>query len=240
MIRALAASTVWILSGAAAFAALWWAFVNTPESTVFTLVLSLLLVLGMYAVAALTWSGALVGWSRGWSRGAARGAVAGLPAFLLPVIAAGAAWWMVGAALGWMERHSGEISAWFIATLNWSDLTGPMTAVAYLGEWLRRVVAPFVALVWFGHILSRGLWAWRDRTPLARALSPARLTAATLVAIVTLWAPLHYGLYWMPPGLPATWVEPSVALAKFGLIAIAGAVGLSLIARLASPGDAGR
>ena len=32
--RALASSTAWILTGIAAFAALYWAFINTPESTV--------------------------------------------------------------------------------------------------------------------------------------------------------------------------------------------------------------
>ncbi|MEZ5285396.1 MAG: hypothetical protein R2712_11445 [Vicinamibacterales bacterium] len=47
MMRALAVSTVSVLAGAAVFAALWWTFLNTPESTVFMLALSVLLVLAM-------------------------------------------------------------------------------------------------------------------------------------------------------------------------------------------------
>ena len=232
--RALAASTAWVLGGAAAFAALWWAFLNTPESTVFMLGLSLLLVLGMYAVAALTSGSVLLGWERGWSLDTARGAAAGLATFLVPALAAGTAWWLVGAALGWIEQHSREVAAWFITTVNWSDVTWLTRAATYLGEWLRAVVAPFVALAWFGEIVARGGRLWVGRAPVARALSPVRLLAATLIAAVTLWAPLRYGLYWVPPGLPPTWMEPAVALIKFGLIALVGAVGVSLIARLAA------
>jgi hypothetical protein len=54
------------------------------------------------------------------------------------------------------------------------------------------------------------------------------------VVALTLWAPYNYGLYWMPRGLPPTWMEPAAALVKFGIIALVGALGLSLIARLAA------
>ena len=80
MMRSLALSTAWILAGSAVFAALYWAFINTPESTIFMLALSLLLVIGMGVVLGVTWSGALDGWSRGWTRGTVRRALGGVPA----------------------------------------------------------------------------------------------------------------------------------------------------------------
>jgi hypothetical protein len=235
MIRALAASTTWVLTGAATFAAFYWGFINTPESTIFMLALSLLLVVGMGVVLGVMWSGALDGWSRGWSRGTLRRAFGGVPAFVPAAAFVLAVWWLVGRGLGWLDAHSGEIGAWFIASFDWSDVRPLLGGVHYAGDWLRVVVAPFAALVWLGETLSHG---WRppvERTWLRRAFSPTRLVLATIVVGVFIIAPLSYGLYWMPAGLPPTWVEPAFALAKVAVFALAGAVGLSLIARLAAP-----
>ncbi|MDH4065235.1 MAG: hypothetical protein OEW19_12610, partial [Acidobacteriota bacterium] len=200
--------------------------------------LSLLLALGMYVVMSLTWGGVLIGWSRGWSSSTALGAARGVPTFLIPAFAAAVAWWVVGAALTWMDRHSGEIGAWFIATLNWTDVTWLTTGATWLGEWVRTVAAPFAALVWFGDMMVHSGRPWLDRSCLTRALSPVRLLAASAIALITLWAPLEYGLYWVPPGLPPTWIEPAFAVAKLALLALVGAVGVSLIGRLAAARDA--
>ena len=234
MIRALASSTAWILTGAAAFAALYWAFINTPESTIFMLALSLLLVIGMAVVLGVTWSGALDGWSRGWSRGTLRRALGGVPAFVPVALFVLAVWWIVGRGLGWLDAHSGEIGAWFILPFNWSDVRPLLQGAHYIGEWLRMVVAPFAGLVWLGDQLSRG---WRpivDRDCLKRAFSPTRLVLATIVVGLLVIAPLYYGLYWVPASLPPTWIEPAFAVAKAGVFALAGAIGFSLIARLAT------
>lgn len=233
MIARLAFSTAWILAGAAAFAAALWAFLNTPESTVFTLALSLLLVLVMYGVMALTWSGALIGWANGWSGATARRSLAGLSRFLLPLLVASLAWWLVGRGLAWITAHAGEISAWFIATLDWADVRWLLSGVSYAGEWVRWLAIPFAALVWLGHLLSRGWQPLFDRACLTHAFSPLRLVLATLVAGATIDAPLRYGVYWVPQGLPATWVEPAFAAAKFGGMTLIGAIGASLITRLA-------
>ena len=235
MMRALASCTAWILAGGVVFTALYWAFINTPESTVLMLALSLLLVVAMAAVLAVTLSGALDGWSRGWSSGTLRRAVGGVPAFVPAALFVALVWWGVGRGLGWLDAHSGEIGAWFIATFNWSDVRPLLAGAHYAGEWLRLVVAPFAGLVWLADVLSRG---WRpivDQACLTRAFSPARLALATIVAWLMLIAPLSYGLYWVPTGLSPTWVEPAFAVAKAAVFAIAGAVGCSLIARLATP-----
>lgn len=228
----LAATTGWMLAGAALFAAAFWAFVNTPESTVFTLGLSFLLALAMYAVLAVTWSGAMLGWSLGWSRATAFRALDGIPGAVLPALLIGLCWWAVGLGLDWMTAHAGEISAWFIASLNWSDVRGPLEGVRYLGEWVRQILVPFAGLAWLGHLLN-GRRPFFGFSWLARALSPARLLGVTMIAGATIYAPLRFGLYWVPQGLPATWVEPAFAAAKFGAMALAGAIGASLIARVA-------
>ena len=235
MMRALGVSVAWILTGALIGSGLFWAFLNTPESTVFMLGVSLLLVLLLYATGAIVTSGAIAGWASGWrGRRVANTALAGIPAALPPVLLALAAWWLIGRGLGWWAAHSGEISAWFIATVNWSDVTPLLNGVRLAGEWLRLVVVPFAALVWLAELLSRGWRPLVNRAAMAHALSPLRLVLVTLLFVTTLWAPITYGAYWMPRGLPPTWVEPAVAIGKFAAMALVGAAGLSLIVRLAS------
>jgi hypothetical protein len=134
---ALAASTAWMLSGMALAAGLAWAFLITPESTVFMLALSVILALSVDAVVGVTWSGALLGWTRGWSAASLRRSWRGLVSFAPPAVLVGIVWWIVGAALGWLDAHAGEIAAWCIATFNWSDVRAPMNGLTYAGEWRR-------------------------------------------------------------------------------------------------------
>jgi hypothetical protein len=235
MMRAFALSTAWLLAGGAVFAALYWAFINTPESTIFMLAVSLLLVAGMGVVLGVTWTGVLDGWSRGWSGGTLRRAFGGVPAFVPAAAFVVVVWWLVGRGLGWVDAHSGEIGAWFIVTFNRSDVRPLLGGVHYAGDWLRLVVAPFAALVWLGEMLSCGWPPPSTRTWLRRALSPTRLVLASIAVGVFILAPLYYGLYWVPNGLPPTWVEPAFALGKATVFALAGAAGLSLVSRLAAP-----
>jgi hypothetical protein len=233
MMRPLALSTAWMLLGAALFAALFWAFLNTPESTMVMLALSALLVVAMYAVLSVTWSGALIGWQRGWSSGVGLRSAAGVLPFLPAGLFLAGVWWLVGRALGWIDGHSGELLAWLMVTLGWTDARPLLQAVHYIAEWLRVVVAPFAALAWLGDVLTGGWHPAVASTSLRRAFAPTRLALVTVVAGVFVLAPLYFGIYWVPGGLPPTWVEPVFAVAKMSVIALVGAIGCSLIARLA-------
>jgi hypothetical protein len=236
--RRLVISASWILAGAAGGSLLFWAFLNTPESTIATLAASLLLVVAMYTVAAVSISGALWTWT-GDARAARRPPIAtGLLALLPPLALALAGWWVVGRGQGWLAAHAGEISAWFIATLDWSDVRPLVEGVRAAGEALRVLVVPFLGLVWLARVLARGWRPLFDRSVAAHALSPWRLAMVAAVAAATLWAPLYYGVYWRPAGLPPPppfWIEPAFAVVKFAAIATVGAFGLSVIARLAAP-----
>lgn len=233
--KALAICTAWILAGLAVTGGLFWTFINTPESTVWTLAASAMLLLAMYCVISLTWSGALLGWSRGWSGPALGRATRGIAAFLPPLLLVGAAWWLVGIALAWVNAHAGEIGAWFIVNLGWADVRPLLSAVNYAGNWLRMVVVPFAALVWLGVLLDRGWRPLLDRASMRRAFSPRGLFIATVVCLATIILPLSYLTYWMPRGLPVSWVEPAFAAVKFGVMGVVAAVGLSVIASVAAP-----
>jgi hypothetical protein len=235
MMRPLLLSVAWTLSGAAVSAALFWAFLNTPESTIFTLGVSLILVIAMAAVTGATTTGVMAGWAGRWQQPIWRRAITGAPAILPPAILVAVAWWTVGRGLAWLAAHDGEISAWFIATLDWSDVRPLLNGARLATAWVRTILVPFAALAWLGHLLAHGWHPLWDRASLVRALSPWRLAAVTAIAAATLWAPLTYATYWTPRGLPPTWVEPAVAIVKFSAMALLGAIGLSLITRLAAP-----
>jgi hypothetical protein len=156
--------------------------------------------------------------------------------FALALAAAGLSWWLLGRARGWVDSRSGEIGAWFIARLGWSDAQPFIRAAGWVLDWLRMLVVPFVALTWLAASVSAGPWAPAPDRRLRRALSPLRLLVATAVGVVFLWLPWVYGARWAPRGLPATWVEPAFAIAKFAAIALAAALGVTLLTRLAAPG----
>lgn len=234
MIRTLALSTAVILSGAGVAGGLFWAFLNTPESTVITLAWSLVLAGALVIVLGVSVGAALAAWAGGWrairSWTMVRGVLAFVPALLFVL----AVWFAIGSAIGWLTARSGEISAWFLATLDWQDVRPLIRAAVIVGEWLRWVVIPFAALIWLGRAVagnSRAVapYAWRPQTSWR-----LRLLVVTAVAALTLWAPVTYGLFWMPRGLPPTWIEPAIAAVKLAGMAVVAAIGLSVIIGLAA------
>jgi hypothetical protein len=226
----------WTLAGAGLGAGLFWGFLNTPESNALMLGLSLLLALAIAWAVGTTTVVVLEGWAKGWPSAGLRGSVRGLPGFVAAGLVAAGAWWVVGLGQEWLVARSGEISAWFIATFDWSDVRPLLDGLRLAGDWLRTVAVPFAVLTWLARVITTG---WRrsiDGALLRHALSPWRLAMVTAVAGLTIWAPLTYGLYWRPlyTTVPPAWVEPTVSLAKFALIAVVAAAGLGVIARLAA------
>lgn len=232
MIRELACSVAWILGGSALAGGIFWALINTPESTIVALAVSLLLVVALIVTVGMTVCGALAGWQSGWRGTFLRSTLTGMASFVPTLVVAGVAWWAVGRGLTWLEAHGGEISAWFIATANWSDVS-PLLRTARIGaEWLRWVAIPFAGMVWLSGALPGRARPIRSWAALARGGWLTGLAAATAIALLTIWAPVAYGLYWRP-SLPPTWLEPAAAVVKLGVIGFSAAIGLSLIARLA-------
>jgi hypothetical protein len=233
MMRALALSIAVLLAGAVVAAGLFWAFLNTPESTAMMLGVSLALIAGMVAVLGAALGVTLAACGGSWGTIGRGTVVRGVLAFLPALLVVLAGWFAVGSAIDGLVARSGEISAWFLATLDWPDVRPLIRAAVLVAEWLRWIVIPFAALIWLGRtIVGRQPptpYAWRPQ-----ASAATRLLLATAVAGFTLWAPLTFGLYWTPRGLPPTWIEPAIAAAKLAAIAVVGAIGLSLIVGLAA------
>ena len=229
----LPATSLVLLGGALASASIYWAFLNTPESTGWMLALSGVLLLTALLVAVSAISTVLLAWHSGAvSRSVAVGAVRRLPAFVLPALFVALVWWLVLRADAWVVAHSGEISAWFIARFNWSDVRWLFRTLEWISLWLRWVVAPFIGLVWWRSIMVRG---WKPTGALVReSLHPARVLAATAIVGLLVWVPWTQLVPWRPRGLTPGATELLFVGAKLGIVAVLSAVGWSLVARTAA------
>lgn len=219
--RRLAEVTAWILAWGVLTGATYWAFLTTPESTVWALMLSALLAIVSLTLLAIAINGAIAAWSSGLSRDTLRRAAARIPAIVPAVLIVAMSWWLVGRITGWVSAHSGEISAWFIARLGWSDVSALFIGINWLGWWVRWIFMPMIAL----SVVAGG-----NR----RGASPLRLVIATLWFLLLVAAPWAYLAPWRPAGIPPTWVEPMFIALKLAVTALLMATGLALITREAS------
>jgi hypothetical protein len=229
-----ALATLWVLVGSALAGGVYWAFLITPESTVWALMASALLALVALLIAGVTAGGAIAILSHGFSTRtfgrALRGSAGIIPAAVLVWIV----WWMAGHAETWVAMRSGQISAWFIARFGWDDVSWLFTGMRYTTAWCRWVgagllalslIAGFVAIGW--STLTRFVW-------LTRALHPRALFLSTCWFVLLIALPWIYLVPWRPKALPASSIEFAFIVAKLALSAILFAIGATLIAYEAS------
>lgn len=219
--RRLATATAWILAGGVLTGASYWAFLKTPESTIWALMLSAVLAIVSLALLAIAVNGAIAAWSSDSTRHTMRGAAARIPAIVPAALIVAIGWWLVSRATGWVAAHSGEISAWFIARFGWSDVSALFSAINWAGWWVRWLLLPMIALSLVAGTIRRGV-------------SPLRLAIATNWFLLLVAAPWVYLAPWRPAGLPPTWVEPAFIALKLAAAALLMAAGVALIIREAA------
>lgn len=230
----LALATLWVLVGSVLTAAIYWAFLITPESTVWTLVAQAILALIALALAGLTASGAIAMWWPGASLAGVKRAVQAIPGVIPAAVIVWVIWWIAHRAEVWITMRSGQINAWFIARFGWDDMSWLFTAIGIAADWFRWVIAAllalslmagFVAIGW--RTLAEAAWLWRALRP--RAIAAATLWFGALIAL-----PWLYLLPWRPENLPPTSIELAFIVAKLSVSAILFALGAALVAREAA------
>lgn len=220
--------------GAAAAAAggLFWVFLNTPESNAWMLAASaLLLILVVAVVAAGVNAAVLVAARVSFGEALAR-SLRGLHWFAIAGLLALAAAWAIGRVSGWFGDTSGEISAWFIATFGWSDVTSLFTAISWAERWLLWVVLPVGVIGVVGGALSRRPGA-SALEGLARAWHWRSVAMATIIVATFVWLPWQLTAW--RPALPDTWVQIAVAAARLGAAALLMILGAALLVLLVGP-----
>ena len=225
----LALATIWILVGSALTAGVYWAFLITPESTIWTLMISAVLALVALALVGLTASGAIAMWWHGASAASLRRAARSVPGVVPAALIVLLVWWLANRAETWVAMRSGQISAWFIARFGWDDMSWLFAVIGYAADWLRWVFAALLALSLMAGFVSIG---WRALTQAAwfrRALRPRAIAAATLWFGSLIALPWIYLVPWRPAGLPPTSIEFAFIVAKLSIVAILLATGAALM-----------
>jgi hypothetical protein len=229
--RRVGRAAVWLIAGQVLFGGLYWAFLNTPESNTTMLSASVLLLVVMTLVAGVTIGGAIL--SAASSR--VGRALTGAPWIVVAAIPAVLLWWIVTRADAWIAAHSGEIAAWFIASLGWADVSWLMRALEWISLWLRAVVAPLLMLSLFAALLVDGARALRGLGWIGRALRLTTLIVSTIAIALLVLLPMQ-AAYWQMPGLPPTWVEPALAGLRLLLIGLVMTLGWAIVvAMVAEP-----
>lgn len=235
MVRSIVTVSAWLAAGGALLAGLYWLFLHTPESNQVMLAASVALVLGMIAAAAVTLNGAiLIGQGESFGAAARRGLLAA-HWFVIAAIPVIVMWVMARRGDAWVTARSGEINAWFIATLGWADISALFQIESWVSRWLRWVVFPVASLSLLSATLHRGLGGLSDLAWLKRAWSWRTLLLATLAFVVLLTLPWQLTVW--RPSLPPTWVEAAVAGLRLGIAAVLIVIGCALIVALTTRAD---
>ena len=233
----------WLVVGHAVLGGLYWGLLQIPESNALMLTASLVTALAMIAWTGTVEAVGIAGWSHEGSVGSL--AVAGLrkAVWIVPALAVFAVVWLLtGAASLWLGAHRGEMDAWIIAKLGWTETgwlhttvgwtvwivrygLGVALAVACLAAGVLRGISAVLRLGWVGPGLTR----W----------SPVVTAGALLVGFYLPW---RYVVYWRPASLPPTAAQPAFASAKLAVVYVvmnvAWLVVLWWAARVATPASA--
>lgn len=221
--------TAWILFGAAATAGAYWGFLNTPESSALALALSAGLVALTMVLLSITINGAIALWVNGPSSMALRRSLTRVPAVFPALLVFAVFWWLAYRVDTWVALRSGEINAWFIATLGWGDVAWFFTAVRCFTTWLRWVVGGLLAISLMAGVAAAGWRAaarlqWLRRGVRLRSLAAATLWFATLIVL-----PWIYLVPWRPGWVPPSAAELAFIAAKLSIAAVLMAAGAALM-----------
>ncbi len=227
-------TALWILIGGALTAGIYWAFLITPESTIWALMLSALLALVALALIGFTAGGAIAMWWHGGSRTVVTHAWRSSPGVLPAALIIWVIWWLAHRVEVWVTLRSGQINAWFIAQFGWDDMSWLFTSIGVAADWFRWVVAALLALSLMAGFVAIGWRALGQPAWLRRALRPRALAAATLWFGALIALPWLYLLPWRPENLPPTSIELAFIAAKLSIAAMLFALGAALMVYEAS------
>ena len=240
----LALATLWIMVGCVLTATVYWAFLITPESTVWALIMSAMLAIAALALVGLTATGAIAMWWHGASIAGVTRALQSIHGVIPAAAIVWGIWWVVHRAEIWIAMRSGQINAWFIARLGWDNVSWLFTAIGMAADWFRWVIGALLALSLMAGFVAIGWRALAQPAWLRRALRPRAIAAATLWFGGLIALPWIYLVPWRPESLPPTSIEFAFIVAKLSFSAILFAIGAALVTYEASrtrvsPGDPG-
>lgn len=233
-----ALATLWILIGSALAAGIYWIFLITPESTVWSVIASGLLAIAALLMAGLTASFTIELLSHGFSMAGVRRALRAIAGAIPAAVILFVLWWLTTGAEAWVGLRSGQINAILIARFGWDDVSWLFTIVHRAAQWVRWVVGALLALSLIAGFAAIGWSALTQAAWLRRALRPRTLLVATFWFVLLIALPWIYLVPWQPKGIPGSSMEFAFIVAKLSVAAMLFATGAMLLAYAASGSSA--
>lgn len=217
MISALTKMTSALAVGHALAAACYWWLLQTPESTVFMLLVSASAIIIGVALMALS-AGVALHWQREGAGLTAtlRRSIRVLPAFVIALCLLGILIFLTRRGELWWSAHRGEIDAWFIATFGLADVDWLHRAFLMLTRFVRWIVGLSLVAGLLAAGASEGVRALLHFQWLRQACGLRRLLLVLAVLAGLVWLPWR-AIEWRPPGLPPNWVELAFTGTKLAL-----------------------
>jgi hypothetical protein len=233
--RRLAIAVVWLLCGEAIAGALFWTLLGVPESSAWTLALSLLLTLLILTSLLWTAGGVFALWRQPPAPVAA--ALRRAPRHAVAVLAGSVlfftAWWATAQAMAWHQAYAGQIDAWIIANSGRSETKVLHHSIDWAIWTVRWGIGLTLALSLIAEIIANGWVAFGRARWVGRACHPKLwLTMAALV-LLTQFLPWQH-VAWRPHRLNLS-AEPWFVGAKLTTIALVSAAGAVLAVSVVTP-----
>lgn len=210
-LRGFMRSSTTLAVGSSVAAALFWTLINVPESNVFTLSLSALLVpLFLVTIGITTAMAAALAQGVAF-RAAGRRAVAALPGFVAGLAIFALLWWLTGSVDEWWRDHRGEMDAWLLRQFG-ATRTAFLHVTVFWMTWLVRWALGLSVIL--GLVTAGTLSGWRASGRGLRLAVRLLPFAATAVGVVVVNESVWRLASWRPTFLPPNWVEPAFAVTK--------------------------
>jgi hypothetical protein len=234
------AIVAWLALGHAVLGALFWGLLLVPESTVFMVGLSALIVLLLLVVAAWVEVLALHSFARGRLMGGARirTIVDAVPAFLGALAIFGIVFALTWLAGNWLGAHRGEMDAWMIVHAKTVRTAWVHATLGWILWVIRFGIGLSLALALLAQMTTSGLGSIKRPAWLGAGLRPLRILFVALAMFAFVWLPWQ-GVYWRPKALPPTWLEPAFVVTKLLLLYLLANLGWALALRITT-GETGR
>jgi hypothetical protein len=216
--RRFLSTMTWLAIGHAAIGLLFWVFLQVPESNVFMLATSLLLVVAMIFLLGCVEAFGLARAQLEMRLLPAVGLAARrVPLVVAPLVLFALIFWLTANAGDWLSGHSGEIDAWVIARTGWTRTAGLHAALEWLLAFVRYGIGLSLAVTLFAAVVVRGVRSVGRAVWLQRAFGWRQLLVTAASVFVGVWLPGQV-VYWRPTSLPPTWVEPAFAAVKLAVL----------------------
>lgn len=240
-----AISVGWLAGAHALFLGLFWLLLNVPESNVLMLTTSAVLAVTIVAASGCVETVALLA-LRGKPFGGRllRRGFRGVLPFVASLAVFALVWFAASLFDGWWAAARGEIDAWLIAHLHWTNTGWLHAAAGWAVAFVRWVLGLSLALALFAALVrdepteearaqDGGVKAGLARRWLRAALSPRALLGLVILIVVFAWLP-WLAAYWRPGWISPSRAEVFFVATKLGALYLLATIGWTLALMLAN------